>query len=180
MESVKKREAEASQGVMRRFESVQLLRTIDGKWKDHLLSMDHLRDSIGMRGYAQVDPKVEYKREGYDKFQLLLDAIAEEITSLLFRLQVQERDTARLDDRWGDQRARQPAAGAVARAPARAAVSAGLAAMQRGRERAADQAGKTGPVQPIVRSQGKVSRNDTCPCGSGKKYKRCCYPKYDR
>jgi preprotein translocase subunit SecA len=174
------REVELGVERMRALEKFLLLNTIDSRWKEHLRAMDALKQGIGLRGYAQIDPKVEYKREGYDKFELLLGAIAEEITSLLFRLQVQERDTARLDARWGDQRARQPLAGAAARAPAGAAVSAGLAAMQRGRERAADQAGKTGPVQPIVRSQGKVSRNDTCPCGSGKKYKRCCYPKYDR
>ncbi|MHC5018689.1 MAG: hypothetical protein ACYTGX_00985, partial [Planctomycetota bacterium] len=83
--AVREREAESSQGVMRRFESVELLQTIDGKWKDHLLSMDHLRDSIGLRSYAQVDPKVEYKKEGYQMFRELLDNIRTDVVSHVMR-----------------------------------------------------------------------------------------------
>ena len=158
---------------MRMLERFLLLNTIDSRWKDHLRAMDALKQGIGLRGYAQVDPKVEYKREGFEKFQMLLHAVAEEVTGLFFRLEVKQEDTSRLDQRWaGGERAQAPAP----RAPA---VPAAMAAMQRGRERAANQAGAQGPTKPIVRKAERTGRNDPCPCGSGKKYKRCCYPKYD-
>jgi preprotein translocase subunit SecA len=170
------REALLGSERMRMIERFLVLNTIDARWKDHLRAMDQLKSGIGLRGYAQVDPKVEYKREGYDKFQMLLSTIAEEVTSLLFRLEVRSEDQQRLERRWT------PAAGG-----ARPAAPAGLpgtnpgalSAMQRGRERAAAMAGRQGPPAPIVRKAERVGRNDPCPCGSGKKYKRCCFPKYE-
>jgi preprotein translocase subunit SecA len=141
--------------------------------------MDALKQGIGLRGYAQVDPKVEYKREGYDKFQLLTTAVAEEVTSLLFRLQVRQDDQARLEQRWTPARSvQQGAAGGGASGGGRASTAA-LAAMQRGRDRAASQNLGQGTPEPIVRRTDRVGRNDTCPCGSGKKYKRCCFPKFE-
>ncbi len=172
---------------MRMLERFLLLNTIDSRWKDHLRAMDALKQGIGLRSYAQVDPKVEYKREGYEKFQLLLAAIAEEVTSLFFRLEVKQEDREALDRRLEarqkgrtvDPRA-QAQAQAGAAGPRRIAVDPNaMAAMQRGRQRAAAQAGARGPTQPIKRDGDRVGRNDPCPCGSGKKYKRCCYPKYD-
>ncbi|HEX5011945.1 MAG TPA: preprotein translocase subunit SecA [Planctomycetota bacterium] len=170
---------------MRMVERFLLLNTIDARWKDHLRAMDALKSGIGLRGYAQVDPKVEYKREGYEKFQMLLATVAEEVTALLFRLQVKTEDEQRLDDRWQARAMSAPApAGtsgpSTAAAPRLAAGGGGaaLAAMQRGRERAAAAAGQQGPPKPIVRNNQKVGRNDPCPCGSGKKYKHCCFPKY--
>jgi preprotein translocase subunit SecA len=152
---------------MRALERFLLLNTIDSRWKDHLRAMDAIKKGIGLRSYAQIDPKVEYKKEGFEKFQMLTTAIAEEVTNLFFRLEVREEDDNRLDQRWqGRQQARAP-------------VPAAMAAMQRGRERAADSAGQRGPIKPIVRQAKRVGRNDPCPCGSGKKYKRCCYPKFD-
>jgi len=156
---------------MRLLERFLLLNTIDARWKDHLRAMDALKQGIGLRGYAQVDPKVEYKREGYEKFQLLLTAVAEEVTGLFFRLEVQTEDRSRLEKRLA------PDERAIARPPA--VTPAAMAAMQRGRERAAAQAGAQGPPKPIVRQANRVGRNDDCPCGSGKKYKRCCFPKYE-
>jgi len=181
------REQQLGSERMRMVERFLLLNTIDARWKDHLRAMDALKSGIGLRGYAQVDPKVEYKREGYEKFQMLLATVAEEVTALLFRLQVKTEDEQRLDDRW---QARALSAPAPAGTPGPAAVAAprlaaggagggaALAAMQRGRERAAAAAGQQGPPKPIVRNNQKVGRNDPCPCGSGKKYKHCCFPKY--
>ncbi|MBM3984568.1 MAG: preprotein translocase subunit SecA, partial [Planctomycetes bacterium] len=94
------RERELTPERMRMVERFLLLNTIDARWKDHLRAMDALKSGIGLRGYAQVDPKVEYKREGYEKFQLLLSIVAEEVTALLFRLQVKTEDQQRLDQRW--------------------------------------------------------------------------------
>jgi len=169
------REAQLTPERMRMVERFLLLNTIDSRWKDHLRAMDALKQGIGLRGYAQVDPKVEYKREGYDKFQMLLAAVAEEVTALLFRLEVKSEDQQRLEERW------QPSAmPAGAARPGAVPAPAALAAMQRGRERAAANAGNEGPPAPIVRKAERVGRNDPCPCGSGKKYKRCCYPKYER
>jgi preprotein translocase subunit SecA len=175
------REQQLSSERMRMIERFLVLNTIDARWKDHLRAMDQLKAGIGLRGYAQVDPKVEYKREGYDKFQMLLSTVAEEVTSLLFRLEVRSEDQQRLERRWT------PAAGGTRHAAAPGGLSGGmpgsnpaaLAAMQRGRERAAAQAGRQGPPAPIVRQSTRVGRNDPCPCGSGKKYKRCCFPKYE-
>ncbi len=174
------RKAELTPERMHMVERFLLLNTIDSKWKEHLRGMDALKRGIGLRGYAQVDPKVEYKREGYDLFQQLLHAIAEEVTSLLFRLEVKQDDADRLDQRWSGQKAAQarhaaPAAPAALAAPA----ASRLAAMQRGRERASEQAGNQGPVAPIKRDNARVGRNDPCPCGSGKKYKKCCFPKFE-
>ena len=173
------REAELTSERMRMIERFLMLNTIDSRWKEHLRAMDALKAGIGLRGYAQIDPKVEYKREGFEKFQLLLAAIAEEVTSLLFRLQVKQDDADKLEQRWSDQQARRPVAAPGGAAPAAGASAATLAAMQRGRERAVAQSGKTGPVQPIVRQGDRVGRNDPCPCGSGKKYKKCCFPKFE-
>jgi preprotein translocase subunit SecA len=169
------RETQLTPDRMRMVERFLLLNTIDSRWKDHLRAMDALKQGIGLRGYAQVDPKVEYKREGYDKFQMLLTAVAEEVTALLFRLEVKSEDQERLEERW------QPSATpAGAARPGMVPAPAALAAMQRGRERAAANAGNQGPAAPIVRKSERVGRNDPCPCGSSKKYKRCCYPKYER
>ena len=173
------REKELGQERMRMVERFLLLNTIDARWKDHLRAMDNLKQGIGLRGYAQVDPKVEYKREGYEKFQMLLSTTADEITAMLFRLQVRQDDEQRLDNRWRPAALQsgagvQAAQGGGAATATRPALSpAALSAMQRGRERAANAAGKTGPPQPVVRPERKVGRNDPCPCGSGKKYKHC-------
>ncbi|MFT7462566.1 MAG: preprotein translocase subunit SecA, partial [Pseudohongiellaceae bacterium] len=159
-------------GVLERF---LLLNTIDSRWKDHLRAMDAIKKGIGLRSYAQIDPKVEYKKEGFEKFQMLTTAIAEEVTNLFFRLEVKEEDDRKLDSRWqGRQQVSAPAqAQPAVRAPG------AMAAMQRGQARAADAAGQQGPPKPIKRETKRVGRNDPCPCGSGKKYKRCCFPKFD-
>ncbi|RKY21677.1 MAG: preprotein translocase subunit SecA [Planctomycetota bacterium] len=183
MERLERRYSEREESLtperMRMLERFLLLNTIDSRWKDHLRAMDALKAGIGLRGYAQVDPKDEYKREGYDKFQLLTAAISEEVTGMFFRLEVRQEDDARLDQRWQGRQIQGRDAAPQPGAPAAAPVPAAMAAAQRGRARAANAAGREGPVAPIVRKTERVGRNDPCPCGSGKKYKRCCYPKYD-
>jgi preprotein translocase subunit SecA len=125
-----------------------ILETLDRNWKDHLLSMDHLRDGIGLRGYGQKDPKEEYKREGFELFRTMLYTIAEKSMSLICRLRIQKevkeeefqhKETASELEYQGP---------AVESEPKR--------------------------KQPVKRAAAKVGRNDPCPCGSGKKHKNCC------
>ncbi len=124
-----------------------ILETLDRNWKDHLLSMDHLRDGIGLRGYGQKDPKQEYKREGYDLFRAMLYTIAEKSMSLVLRLRIekevkeeefQHKETASELEYRGSDTASEP------------------------------------KKQKPVKRAAKVGRNDPCTCGSGKKFKSCC------
>jgi len=135
------------------------LRTIDMKWKDHLHAMDVLRSGIGLRGYAQLDPKIEYKAEGGEIFEQMLVRIADEVTDLLYRVRVEEERERTVTDIWqvSEERHDQFNVGAYARQ----------------QEHVADTAGVAVAVKPI-HVQQKVGRNELCPCGSGKKFKHCC------
>jgi preprotein translocase subunit SecA len=129
--------------VMASLEQMVMLETIDVTWKDHLLSMDHLKEGIGLRGYGQRDPLREYQREGYEIFVDMIERIKEQTVANLFRLQVaKEEDLEPLIER-----------------PERPMF------FSHGEEEGAT---------PKKREGKKVGRNDPCPCGSGKKYKRCC------
>jgi preprotein translocase subunit SecA len=137
--------------LMRALERDVMLRVVDGAWKDHLLALDHLKEGISLRGYGQRDPKQEYKRESFELFQAMKERIEDTIIKALFRLEpVSEEQMA--EER---QRRQAPPAGFNFLAPP-----------------------KTGapPTRPqtMVRKTEKVGRNDPCPCGSGKKYKKCC------
>ncbi len=138
-----------------RFCQVRYLATIDQMWKDHLLAMDHLRQGIGLRGYGQKDPKLEYKREGYEGFIQMLGSIKVQFISQIMRAQPRnasdaEEETTRLQRQMEQRR--------------RAAVEG--RAGEDGRAEAQ-------PQKQVVREGPKVGRNDPCPCGSGKKYKKC-------
>jgi len=135
------------------------LRTIDMKWKDHLHAMDVLRSGIGLRSYAQLDPKIEYKSEGGEMFEQMLMSIADEVTDLLFRVQVQEERQRQVTGIWqvSEERHDQFNVGTYARQ----------------QEQIADTAGVRVAAKPI-HVQQKVGRNEPCPCGSGKKFKHCC------
>ncbi|MEW6741974.1 MAG: preprotein translocase subunit SecA [Planctomycetota bacterium] len=159
------REAEIGTDEMRRVERYLLLHVIDGKWKDHLYSMDALKSGIGLRSYAQVDPKNEYKREGLSMFESLLESIAEEVTGIIFKLRVVKEE---------DRPVRPEAAAPPSRPAAQHDAFSSFEAQQRGREQAMRAAGRSASGRPIRRAGSKVGRNDPCPCGSGKKYKRCC------
>ncbi|MCF8112508.1 MAG: preprotein translocase subunit SecA [Desulfotignum sp.] len=128
----------------RSLERFVILQTVDTRWKEHLLSMDHLKEGIGLRGYAQQDPLRIYKKEGFDMFQGLMERIKEEIVDILFKIQ----------------------------------ISASLPAEELQPKKQQDltfsHASEDTIRQPVKRSSKKVQRNDPCPCGSGKKYKKCC------
>jgi len=131
------REQELGPETMREVERVIMLRIVDDKWMDHLDAMDQLREGIGLRAYGQKDPLVEYKFEGYEMFQNMINTIQDEVVRYIFRVNVvqpqQERPRQVVENRYAEEGARQP-----------------------------------------VRKESKVGRNDPCPCGSGKKYKKCC------
>lgn len=153
----RKRE-EMGEELMQRAERFILLMKIDEKWKDHLHAMDQLRHGIGLRSYGNIDPKVAYKQEGYKMFSQLIDSLRVEVTSLLLRVQVRKEDESRLQSGLENAEYQHDAPGeAEARAQSDAATTNR----------------SSGPSKPIVNKDDKVGRNDPCPCGSGKKYKKC-------
>jgi preprotein translocase subunit SecA len=167
---------------MRHHERIIMLSVLDQQWKDHLLSMDHLREGIGLRGYGQHDPLVEYKRESFDMFEAMMERFEEETVRYLYLMQVIEAPPRPapqpvIESGNGDAVA---VLGAASKRLRRAATTMDdmEAEFQRRKRRELDQArlaggGSQGPVQQVVRGE-KVGRNDPCPCGSGKKYKKCC------
>ncbi|MFM4809037.1 preprotein translocase subunit SecA [Aeromonas sp. DNRA1] len=144
--------------VLRNFEKAVMLQTLDGLWKEHLAAMDHLRQGIHLRGYAQKNPKQEYKRESFDLFTQMLETLKRDVVSILSRVQVQERDVEAMEEQQRQQ------AEAAPRTYTHAAADNQLADDESQAEAA--------PVT-FVRDEQKVGRNDPCPCGSGKKYKHC-------
>jgi len=143
---LREREEEFSTPVFEHLMKVLLLQVIDSQWKDHLLSVDHLKEGIGLRGYAQQDPKEAYKREAYELFMQMMGRIRQEVIEKLFRIQLaREDDVARMEEQ------------------------------QRRRRMEFNRAGGEDQVRkPVTRQDAKVGRNDPCPCGSGQKYKKCC------
>jgi preprotein translocase subunit SecA len=164
------RERQAGAEQMRELDRLVTLRVVSGRWIDHLAAMQDLEEGIGLRGYSGVDPLIIYRKESYDYWQNLLTTIREDIIRFLFRVQIQERETeeqrrerlglaatpqgrpVEMDDQDGMRAEAAPAATAVKAPPSR----------ELPRRRVAARSGK------------KVGRNDPCPCGSGKKYKKCC------
>jgi preprotein translocase subunit SecA len=146
---------------MRRMERELVLQILDTAWKDHLLAMDHLRSSVGLRGYAQVDPKVEYKREGMRTFELMWSSVAERVTDLIFRMEHVEVATTSPFHESAAIHEEAPSASDIA-----------------GQQQAAIDATQTDrKMEPIRNRQERVGRNEPCPCGSGKKFKNCCMRK---
>ncbi|HKN70330.1 MAG TPA: preprotein translocase subunit SecA [Terriglobales bacterium] len=181
---------------MRYHERMIMLSVIDAQWKDHLLSMDHLKEGINLRGYGQHDPLVEYKRESFDMFEEMMQRFQEETVRYLYLMQIMERPPdvgarpgggigASSNDVSGrGQEAGVPSIitggrGGNGRPPRQVATSVDEIeeAFQRKKKRELEQARMAGAgdmqVQQVVRSAAKVGRNDPCPCGSGKKYKKC-------
>ncbi len=142
------KEAEITPDIMRKLEQYIYLQTLDDQWREHLLVMDHLREGIGLRGYGQKDPKIEYKREGYAFFIDMLDRIRENVISKLMRVQLAKREETEIEKYRP--RARRMNIGPQENAPAKPAT--------------------------VIKGK-KIGRNDPCPCGSGKKYKHCCLEK---
>jgi len=129
----------------RNLERYIMLQTVDNLWKDHLLSMDHLKEGIGLRGYAQQNPLLIYKKEGFEMFQDMISRIQEETLSILFRIQLAEPDE--IEELHQPQEQKLIFSGSEGESPGK---------------------------KPVKRANKKVGRNAPCPCGSGKKYKKCC------
>ncbi len=130
----------------RQLECIVMLQTVDNLWKDHLLSMDHLKEGIGLRGYAQQNPLLVYKKEGFEMFQDMIYRVKEETLGILFRIQIAEPE--KLDDFRQPKEQKLTFSGGEGGAPAK--------------------------KKPAKRNGKKIGRNAPCPCGSGKKYKKCC------
>jgi preprotein translocase subunit SecA len=181
---------------MRHHERMIMLSVIDQQWKDHLLSMDHLKEGIGLRGYGQHDPLVEYKKESFEMFEAMMQRFQEDTVRYLYLMQILERPP----DAGERPPEGSPPGGAVEqgqgpgpevpaqhsgdgngrRPPRLVSTSADELeeAFMRRKRRELEQArmagaGDTQQVQQVVRGQEKVGRNDPCPCGSGKKFKKC-------
>jgi preprotein translocase subunit SecA len=152
------KEAQAGKSVMRHFEKAVMLKVLDEQWKEHLGIMDHLRQGIHLRGYAQKNPKQEYKREAFELFTQMLDRVKQQAVEVLSRVQVQaEDDVAAIEEQ---RRSQAPVSYRHDELPSAAAAPA------------EEEAAET-EHQPFVREGRKVGRNEPCPCGSGKKYKQC-------
>ncbi|MGL5948957.1 MAG: preprotein translocase subunit SecA [Aeromonas sp.] len=145
-----KKEELVGTAVLRNFEKAVMLQTLDTLWKEHLAAMDHLRQGIHLRGYAQKNPKQEYKRESFDLFTQMLESLKSEVISILSRVQVSEPEVEEM------QHQQQAQAEAMPRQYSHAEAQSQLA---------------EGEAAP--RHEPKIGRNDPCPCGSGKKYKHC-------
>ena len=157
-------------------EKVLVLQILDSSWMEHLRAMDHLRSSVGLRGYAQVDPKVEYKREGMKLFEEMWSGVGDKVTDLVFRMEQVDPDyLAYLGARWQLDRARTIHDAPPTEVAAAAAPVSGVRAQQEAAIAASQHAGQK--HEPLRKTGKKVGRNDPCPCGSGKKFKACCMRK---
>ncbi len=177
------KEAMVGPELMRETERMIMLNVIDNQWKDHLLSMDHLKEGIGLRGYGQKDPLVEYKKESFILFQDMMDRIEDETIRWLFFMQRTEAPAAEQvphPELWAEEEedvAPEPVPVAVSQAAQNSVIDL-TRNIQRKKEKemAALQfiGGEATPAKQPKIAQKTVGRNDPCPCGSGKKYKKCC------
>ncbi len=143
-ETYSQREAAIGEEITREIERHIILQTVDTRWKEHLLSMDHLKEGIGLRGYAQQDPLRIYRKEGFDMFQDLMERVKEEIVDILFKIRISTSSQVdEIKKKEQDDLTFSHSDGSSIK-------------------------------QPVKRSSKKIHRNDPCPCGSGKKYKKCC------
>jgi preprotein translocase subunit SecA len=157
------KEAEMGTDIMRQFEKAVMLQTLDTCWREHLAAMDYLRQGIHLRGYAQKNPKQEYKRESFEMFSQLLDKVNYEVISALSKFEVRmEEDLAAMQNQQRHTIDQQH----VQYKHAEVSVLADEEAAEREEE-------QLGVVVPITRDGAKIGRNDPCACGSGKKYKQC-------
>jgi preprotein translocase subunit SecA len=156
------KEQQASPEALRSFEKQILLRVLDDLWKDHLQTMDHLRHGIHLRGYAQKNPKQEYKRESFTLFTELLNSIKRDAIRVLSHVQVRQDDPAEEEER-----ARREAEEMAKRMQFVHAAAPGL------EEPESVEPDEAAGAQVQVRNEPKIGRNEPCPCGSGKKYKHC-------
>jgi len=158
VDAYKEKESLAGTPVVRHFEKAVMLQVLDTAWKEHLAAMDYLRQGIGLRGYAQVDPKQAYKKEAFAMFEAMLDRIKHEVISILTRVQVRaESDVEAVEEQRRSH----------AEMNFRHAEAGAMTGSQGDEEQGAQE------QRPFTRAGRKVGRNEPCPCGSGKKYKHC-------
>jgi len=179
LKAYEEREAKLGPEMIRYLERMIMLQVVDSQWKDHLLAMDHLKEGIGLRGYGQKDPLIEYKREGFEMFEAMVERIRQQTIEYLYRVQVAPADALPFDSAQG-----RPFDSAQGRPmdEARLAPSAGgrdgdiLGRPEaRSQPRLAERSLRpTASTAPIKIAGKKIGRNDPCPCGSGRKYKKCC------
>jgi preprotein translocase subunit SecA len=151
----------AGKDVIRHFEKAVMLQVVDSQWKDHLAAMDHLRQGIHLRGYAQKNPKQEYKREAFESFMQMLESIKTEVVGVVSKVQVRAEEDVQAVEEQRRKSTKMEYQHAQASAMSAPDESAGGEQEPKAQE------------QPFVRDGKKVGRNDPCPCGSGKKYKQC-------
>ena len=155
--------------VMHHFEKSVMLQVLDNAWKEHLAAMDHLRMGIHLRGYAQKDPKQEYKREAFEMFTGMLDSVKQEVISIVSKVQVRSDEEVRIMEEEARQKQREQ----EMLFHHAEAVSLEFHSEDPPEQERPEQERKAEAVKPFVRDAAKVGRNDPCPCGSGKKYKQC-------
>jgi preprotein translocase subunit SecA len=175
--------------ILRETERMVMLNVIDNQWKDHLLSMDHLKEGIGLRGYGQKDPLVEYKKESFKMFQDMMDRIEDETVRFLFFMQPYEEhrhaeplpypEIEDFDDEDGASQTHNGASNGTGDPKAAQAFEDFTRNIQRKKEKeladlqfVGGDGSANGEQQPVIKGP-KTGRNDPCPCGSGKKYKKC-------
>ena len=124
-----------------------MLQIVDNLWKDHLLGMDHMKEGIGLRGYAQKNPLTEYKKEGFEMFQFMMDGIQKEVTEYLYKIRIQQESSL-------------PTPEESLNRPQKTVEHRGSSEEDE-------------KPEPVRRDEKKVGRNDPCHCGSGKKFKKC-------
>ncbi|MGH8453992.1 MAG: preprotein translocase subunit SecA, partial [Nevskiales bacterium] len=167
-EAYESKRRQVGEEVIQRFERDVMLQVLDTLWREHLAAMDYMRQGIHLRGYAQKDPKQEYKREGFAMFSTLLDRLKSEVTGILMRVQVRvQSEVEALEQQRQRQRrmsfVHADAPSAMQDTPAEQAAAAAVTPPR----------AETAKVETFVREGQKVGRNEPCPCGSGKKYKHC-------
>ena len=181
--SYDRRETDFGDEVMRQLERAILLQLIDNRWREHLAEMDYLREGIHLRGFAQIDPLVAYKNEGFSMFELLMNSIWEEFARLIFHVEVEVAPRAQEELAPAERRGQVQYSGGTQEQPS--ALDQAAVATASGPDVAAEQAiegtAGQGNGAPSVHEQetvvkeerDKIGRNDPCWCGSGKKYKKC-------
>ncbi|OBT07335.1 preprotein translocase subunit SecA [Vibrio sp. UCD-FRSSP16_10] len=161
VEVYKQKEESVGASVLRNFEKSVMLQSLDGLWKEHLAAMDHLRQGIHLRGYAQKNPKQEYKRESFELFEGLLTTLKSDVISILSKVRVQQQEE--VEQMEAKRQAQAEAAARLAQTQHQKAES----------QLGGDESAPSAAAQTPVRNDQKVGRNEPCPCGSGKKYKHC-------
>ncbi|HEX6586363.1 MAG TPA: SEC-C metal-binding domain-containing protein, partial [Solirubrobacterales bacterium] len=176
-----RREQEFGDEIMRQLERAILLQIIDNRWREHLYEMDYLREGIHLRGFAQIDPLVAYKNEGFSMFDALMQSIWEEFARLIFHVEVEVAPQAQEQFAPGEAPAQMQYSGGTAEQPsalgqAAVATAAGPGAAAERALEGTPSGGNGAPAEQetvVKDDREKIGRNDPCWCGSGKKYKKC-------